>query len=83
MVDQFFLHQVPSGRGEDQLGVQPRGIYSRSSIGDNFLDEFFAVELFFRIGDDGLEVIFDIIEFVLLAALEVDLLAGLLFAGLL
>lgn len=83
MVDQFFLHHVPSGRGKHQLGVQSRRIDSRSCVAHNPLDEFPAVELFFRIRDDGLEVIFDIVEFVLLGALEVDLLAGPLFAGLL
>lgn len=77
MVDELLLNKIASGRREHQLGVESRGVDTCSGIGHDLLDKLLPVELFLGVGDDGLQVILDIVEFVLLAALEVDLFAGL------
>jgi hypothetical protein len=83
VVDELLLHQVPSGRGQHYLWVEARGIDACSCIGYDLFDELFSVILLLWIGNYGFEIILDIIELVLLAALEVDLLAGLFLTGLL
>lgn len=77
-VDEFFLDRVTGCRCHDDLRVESRGINTSSRIADNFFDDLFTIVFLFGIGQDRFQVLFEVVELILFASVEVDFFACLL-----
>ena len=80
-IDEFLLYYIFGGWGEYYFWVDSWGVDACGGVADDFFDDFFAVESFIWIWDDGFEIFFEIIELVFFASIEVYFFSCFLLFG--